>query len=112
MRVIFDQDWSKAELLKRLSDQAVQLIRHQYTGLQNITSLMDSTSRILELNTVFIVQPCAEREDTPQSLNLEPITTDSGDSDAFAVNLTCCLSEDGVDTELVLDPVTRKQAHM
>ncbi|KAF2149250.1 acetyl-CoA synthetase-like protein, partial [Myriangium duriaei CBS 260.36] len=90
------------EFLHEVQKQAVEMIPHEHTGLQNIRTYIASedAKEALEFKNLFLVQPSTQTSRSISIAGMEMIGAPLEGFDSFAIVVECTLNDGSVEVEL------------
>ncbi|KAM5449084.1 NRPS cluster protein [Microsporum canis] len=115
IRVNVDWDEKCRKLLDTIQRQSVEMIPFEQTGLQRISRISEQTAAGCQFQTLLVIQPSSEGEQTPSKPFLtESVSSQAGnewqDFNTYPVVVECQLEPDGVQLRVGFDStLIRKQ---
>jgi hypothetical protein len=87
-------DWQSTvgAFLHDIQRQAAEMIPYEQTGLQKIRRFTSSADAVAFKN-LFVVQSVEDTEFEPNGLGLEPVATELGSFDSYALVLECTANQ-------------------
>ncbi|KAI9826788.1 MAG: hypothetical protein M1819_007259 [Sarea resinae] len=94
LRVGLDDTVPVSDLLRKIQDQATDMIPFEHTGLQNIRSISADSKRACNFQNLLVVQPADALHRS--SIGLETVDVPALGLHTYAMIMQCLLSEGGI----------------
>ena len=103
LRIKIDQEQLVTSFLKDVQEQAVHMIPFEHTGIQNIRRILGDNQGLVDIKSLFLVQPAVEDTTQHDLLGLKAVSRAVRAFGTYALTLTCSLSDGKVDVQAQYD---------
>ncbi|KAI9745822.1 MAG: hypothetical protein M1818_000503 [Claussenomyces sp. TS43310] len=103
IRLNVSQEQSPLEYLKKVQQQAVDMIPFEHTGLQNIRNFSNEAKDATDIRNLLLIQPASMPITGSDFLGLTPIELEAEEFDPYPLVVECSISHDKVDIKAQYD---------
>lgn len=99
IKISLDRSQTVKDFLWAVQKQAIDMIPHEHSGLQNIRRLSSVPEGTTDLKNLLVIQPRLESGQAPNFLGLESVPVDTRGFESYALILECGVEDDKVEIE-------------